>query len=138
MQTANQIRYQKHKESYKAYREANKPRMQELQREWYARNRERELARMKAKNANVRIEVLTHYSAGTLVCGCCGYSGINFLSIEHDNGGGTQHRKKIGTGNAIFHWLKRNSFPSGYSVLCHNCNFSKGIYGFCHEKELLK
>jgi hypothetical protein len=33
-------------------------------------------------------------------------------------------------------WLRRNKFPSGYQVLCHNCNFSKGHVGICpHEKE---
>lgn len=27
--------------------------------------------------------------------------------------------------------LKRNKFPKGYRILCHNCNLSKSFYGYC-------
>jgi hypothetical protein len=39
-------------------------------------------------------------------------------------------------GRAFFAWLKRQGWPEGFQVLCHNCNSSKGYYGYCpHEKE---
>jgi len=36
----------------------------------------------------------------------------------------------------FYRWLKQNNFPEGFRVLCINCNFSLGIYGYCpHEKQ---
>jgi hypothetical protein len=32
--------------------------------------------------------------------------------------------------------LRRDNYPDGYRVLCANCNFSRGIHGYCpHEHE---
>ena len=88
----------------------------------------------------LRKVVLSHYSNGTLRCACCGESHIQFLAIDHKDGGGAKHRAKLNElgyrGNGIFRWLKKNNFPSGYRVLCHNCNTSIGHYGFCpHDKD---
>jgi hypothetical protein len=30
--------------------------------------------------------------------------------------------------------LRQNSYPTGYRVLCHNCNFALGHYGYCPHK----
>jgi hypothetical protein len=64
-------------------------------------------------------------------CACCGESEKNFLSIDHVNGGGRQERKRIGSGSAFHAKIIKANFPPEYRVLCHNCNFSNGIYGFC-------
>jgi hypothetical protein len=53
------------------------------------------------------------------VCSCCGESKPEFLSIDHIDGGGTAHRKRISN---IYTWLRANKFPSGYRILCFNCN----------------
>lgn len=69
-------------------------------------------------------------------CICCGEKQFEFLSIDHVNGGGKIHRKKIGgSGNRIYQWLKQHDFPKkGYQLLCMNCNTAKGHYGYCpHE-----
>ena len=51
--------------------------------------------------------------------------------IDHINGKGTEHRKKIGFN--IYPWLVKNNFPEGFQTLC--CNCSKGHLGYCpHEK----
>ena len=85
--------------------------------------------------------VLLHYSEGTLVCSCCGESNYEFLSIDHVNGGGTQHRKRLSpdgmtnrSGRTFYKWLIKNNFPPGYRVLCLNCNWARGKLGYCpHE-----
>lgn len=32
-------------------------------------------------------------------------------------------------------WQRKNNYPKGFQVLCHNCNLAKGFYGKCpHQK----
>lgn len=83
-----------------------------------------------------RYEVLSSYSGGEPKCACCGESMLDFLSIDHIDGGGNEHRKQKGIwGSGIYRWLKKNGFPAGYQVLCHNCNQAKGFYGICpHQR----
>lgn len=82
----------------------------------------------------LRLEVLSHYSNGSPFCSCCGISFLEFLSIDHIDGGGRKHRQEIGS--HLYSWLRRNNFPKGFRVLCHNCNQSLGAYGYCpHESK---
>lgn len=67
-------------------------------------------------------------------CKCCGETTIEFLSIDHIDGDGAEHRQTIG--NRIYRWLFRNSYPSGFQVLCMNCNFAKGQFGQCPHQKL--
>ena len=84
-----------------------------------------------------RLIVLQHYSnSNTPFCSCCGESLIEFLCLDHINGGGREHRKNIGWGGRYYDWLIREGFPSGLRVLCHNCNQSYGAYDYCpHQKK---
>lgn len=83
-----------------------------------------------------RLSAITHYSNGSNACACCGERTLEFLVIDHVNGGGNRHRAEIGKGgSAIGLWLRRNNYPEGFQVLCHNCNQAKGSYGKCpHEQ----
>ncbi|KKL70161.1 hypothetical protein LCGC14_2107650 [marine sediment metagenome] len=84
--------------------------------------------------AKLRKEVLDAYGNA---CACCGVSQEKFLSMDHINGGGQRHRASIGHGNAFYRWLKEKGFPKNeFQLLCHNCNFAKGIYGVCPHKEM--
>lgn len=86
----------------------------------------------------LKLEVLSAYGNGKPPeCDCCGEKQIEFLSIDHVNGNGNEHRRKIRTqGTGFYMWLKRNKFPSGFRVLCHNCNQAIGFMGYCpHKKE---
>lgn len=79
-------------------------------------------------NRTLKTAVMEYYGGG--VCSCCGEDELAFLSIDHIDGGGNQHRKSLGLGGAVFYkWLKRNGFPSGFQVLCHNCNHGKHVNG---------
>lgn len=76
-----------------------------------------------------RIKCLTKYGG---VCACCKEGRYEFLAIDHINGGGNKHRKEIG--GKLVRWLKKNNYPEGFRVLCHNCNHSRGMYGYCPHK----
>jgi len=76
--------------------------------------------------------VFAHYGKK---CACCGEDNIKFLSIDHINGGGTKHRKKI-KGEKIYVWLYKEGLPKGFQTLCFNCNWGKHINGgICPHKE---
>lgn len=107
----------------------------------YAKNREGRLTYAKAYHNRVKMEVFTHYSNGRPTCACCGEDRhIQFLSIDHIDGGGAKHRKEIGIGSGIrfYFWLRRSCYPPGFQVLCHNCNQGKWAYGVCPHNELTK
>jgi hypothetical protein len=77
-----------------------------------------------------RVDVLMHYSNGTMKCACCGEAGLPFLSLDHINGNGNQHRKSLmgnknKAGTEFFYKLRQEGFPSGLQVLCFNCNMAK-------------
>lgn len=110
----------------------------EARRAWerasYASNRERELARNKARNDALREEVLAAYGHR---CACCGEGTAEFLAVDHINGRGAKHLKELNlTGRGFYRWLKRRGFPrDDFRLLCHNCNCARGFYGYCpHER----
>lgn len=70
-------------------------------------------------------------------CACCGEDIPQFLSIDHIDNDGYQHRKEIGCGGVtLYRWLCTNNFPSNFQTLCHNCNLGKARNkGICPHKE---
>lgn len=81
---------------------------------------------IKERQARWRLEVKTaaleHY--GGLICEC-GEDRVAALGLDHVNGGGKQHRRRLGGGNVIYRELKRLGYPPGYKTLCSNCNWKK-------------
>lgn len=85
----------------------------------------------------LRLEVLIHYTNGTIQCACkgCNENRLDALSIDHINGGGNRHINSKGMRGRFYWWLKQNNYPKEYRVLCMNCNMADGFYGQCpHEK----
>lgn len=78
-------------------------------------------------------EALVAYSADPPFCQCCKETIVEFLTIDHINGDGKQHRAEIGRsgGRATYVWLRQNGWPPGFRVLCFNCNAAAGLYGSC-------
>lgn len=83
-------------------------------------------------------QVFDHYGNQ---CACCGEIEEKFLSIDHVNGGGNQHRKQISSGydsggGQTYLWLIRNNFPDGFQLLCMNCNWGRTYNnGVCPHKK---
>lgn len=86
-----------------------------------------------------RIAALDHYGGS---CAFCGETLYVFLSIDHINNNGCQHRKTMcnGSNNSINigAWLRRNKYPAGFQVLCMNCNHAKGRVGEVELIEILR
>jgi hypothetical protein len=77
-----------------------------------------------------RFRVIEAYGG---VCKCCGEAEWKFLSLDHVNNDGAEHRKKIGQ-SQIYKWAEDNEYPKTLQLLCYNCNMAKGFYGKCpHE-----
>ena len=133
--------------------EANRPKELERRREYFQRNKVTMLAQSKAwvkahplehkkfQRAyldRLRDEVIEGYGGK---CTCCGETLREFLTIDHIHGDG----KKDGElgrrgGRDLYRWLIENNFPKDrYQLLCMNCNWSKGCFGFCpHQRADLK
>lgn len=99
--------------------------------EYQRRYRERHRAELKVRNlqyfTRLKEEALSHYSRGVPVCKICGFSDMRALTIDHINNDGLAERKRLNIhgGWHFYVWLKRQSYPEGYQVLCMNCQFIK-------------
>ena len=93
-------------------------------------------ARMRATVARNRDVVINHYGGK---CTCCGEVERMFLTVEHLNGDGAQHRREIGGGGPkLYAWLIWNNFPPGFTILCASCNLGKYRNGgTCPHQEKL-
>lgn len=123
---------------------ANLPMEIKLQR--LKENRERNqrnkshIAEIKRKRYNetypkLRLAALEFYGNGKLACVCCGENNTRFLTIDHVNNDGKQHRMKVKAGN-LLRWMKNHNFPKGFQTLCWNCNCGRALNkGICPHKE---
>jgi hypothetical protein len=85
-------------------------------------------------------------------CSCCGESRLEYLSVEHSNNDGPEHRTGIKqrynlkapikqiTGSTFYFYVLKDIAQGiiwpGLEIHCHNCNCSKGNHGYCpHEIE---
>ena len=94
-------------------------------REWYQNdpdNRARRLASNTAGNIALRNEV---YAAYGNKCLCCGESEPLFLTIDHIDGTGADHRRATGRygGITFYRYLRDIGCPrDNYRLMCWNCN----------------
>ena len=115
-------------------RKENKEEVYRKQKKWRTDHPDRmkEIsARMRLK---LRMAVLNAYSGNDIKCSCCGEKEVKFLAIDHINGGGNKHRRTFKYGSYLYNFLRKNNYPKGYQILCHNCNLAKGFYGICPHK----
>lgn len=86
------------------------------------------------RTARLKHEVMTSLCAGDDPrCACCGEENIAFLTVDHVNGDGADHRRSLSDGGqSLYRWLKKSGFPTdGFQVLCWNCNRAKYVLGQC-------
>ena len=121
----------------------NPERVKRLSQNYHLRNKDRTKVRRREigimwykKN---RLCTLIHYGGNPPVCSCCKEYRLEFLAVDHVNGGGGKHHKELKKKNTnIYTWLRKNNFPSGFQILCHNCNMSKGFYGYCPHNRIFR
>ena len=73
----------------------------------------------------VRLQTLIAYGGK---CACCGEDYEPFLAIDHVEGGGSVDHRRSGS---MYSRLRRQGWPSGYQILCFNCNWRKGKLSEC-------
>ena len=102
-----------------------------------------EQGKVYARDKRARIKEATFAAYGGYVCACCGETEKKFLTLDHIDNNGSIFRKSVFKGNKkgntagyhTYNWLARNGFPSGYQVLCMNCNYGKRMNnGVCPHK----
>jgi hypothetical protein len=78
----------------------------------------------------LKISALAAYGE---VCQCCGEAWPIFLTIDHMTESGAKHRRDTNTrgGHNFYLWLKQHAYPTGFQVLCFNCNFAKHVKKIC-------
>lgn len=127
------------KAAKKRYAEKHRDRVLASKRKWNKSEKGRKVrdawqrsevgkAWFRAETRRLRGVVLAGYGHK---CACCGEPEREFLAIDHVNGGGRQERKKIPPGIQFYSNIIKAGFPDKYRLLCHNCNMSFGLYGYC-------
>jgi hypothetical protein len=152
-QTADDLKRQRNREAAARYRERNREKVNTRMRDWRENNREksreharqsrnrklangspeevaaiRQAERDKTNRLNARCKEQVFAAYGGYKCSCCGETEPMFLSIDHIDNDGAKERKSglyAGSGTAFYGWLRKNGFPTGYQVLCMNCQIGK-------------
>jgi len=106
--------------------------------EWSKQHKEKVRPIVKKYYAKLKLSIFIAYGGNPPKCACCGETHIEFLTLDHINGGGSKERNNRKQGSyGIYRRLKREGFPKGFRVLCMNCNWAYGKWGYCpHKKEL--
>ena len=116
-----------HRDQAKVYQETHQDQIRAKTKVYRENHQDQIRDQNSTRSRSLRLEVLQHYGRK---CACCGETAIEFLEIDHINGGGTKHRRETVKGS-IFRWLKNNDYPPEFQILCANCNLSRAFYGYC-------
>jgi len=66
-------------------------------------------------------------------CACCGEAHPEFLAIDHIHG--CSGKQRLPT-HRLYRMLRDLGYPKDeFRLLCHNCNQSRGYYGYCPHEE---
>lgn len=116
---------------------ANPEKHRTMNRTSYHKNHEANILSQRKQRLKLRYDILFHYSKGKMECACCLTNIEVFLTIDHLNGGGTMDRRNTGGGgHHLYRKLRKQGFPSGFQVLCYNCNIGKAKPEGCPHKLL--
>jgi hypothetical protein len=77
-------------------------------------------------------------------CACCSETHYVFLTVDHVNGDGAEHRKELrpngkekGSSYKLYKAVLNDPDPSRYQILCWNCNCGRQLNGgICPHKEI--
>lgn len=86
-------------------------------------------SRRKKHRSKLKRDLIAHYGG---ICNCCGEARSEFMTIDHVQNNGAEHRKILGGTGALYGWLRKHDFPQeGFQLLCFNCNHAKAMFGIC-------
>jgi hypothetical protein len=106
---------------------------------YHQSNRQAHLVAQRRANRNLKLLVLRHYGSE---CYCCGESDDRFLTLDHIDGNGKEHRtqvKRQSSGSYFYRWVRDQGFPPLFQVACFNCNVGRHWNGgVCPHQEKAK
>jgi hypothetical protein len=106
----------------------NKEKVKENVRRYVERNKDKVRGNRQAYVYMVKMEVLSHYSGGSMSCKHCGINDVEVLCLDHINDDGKIHRKHGSQrGKNMYIYARHKGFIDGLQVLCYNCNMKKEI-----------
>lgn len=89
---------------------------------WWQNNRDKQNNKRRFKDDIFKSKIFNKY--GGAFCANCNDTNIRALHIDHIEGNGNKHRKRINkVGRDFYKWIIDNDYPPGYRVLCANCNW---------------
>ena len=116
----------------------NPEKVRKIKAKYFGRNADVVRERQNLYRKKRKLLVLRHYSEKEEpVCACCGENNLEFMCLDHKDGGGNKHRKTLGNpnGSGTYQWAIKHNFPDIFRVLCYNCNNSYGHYNYCPHKK---
>ena len=87
----------------------------------------RRLNKRKWRQANRGRDKSKIFDALGRKCSCCGESHMAFLTVDHTNGDGAEHKRKLGSrsGLGMYRDIVRQGIPKDrFRILCMNCNWA--------------
>jgi hypothetical protein len=120
------------RKSAKKWRDKNGPRILRVNKEWKRNNPDK--VKLQSRRARLKRKRICIEYYGRNGCVCCGEKELSFLSLDHirDNGAQDRRNNSKRVGNGLYLRLIQENFPSGFQVLCYNCQWGKRIgEGFC-------
>ena len=119
-----------YKAACKQYYRDHKEYFIKYNKQYWANHKEERMSEFHVWATKIKIETLTHYSAGKPLCACCGEKILLLLTLDHMNNNGNKHRKSgCGGGVNFYSKLRTQGFPKGYQVLCFTCNAGRHLNG---------
>ena len=89
-----------------------------------------------AKKYRVSVKFEAIIALGSM-CACCGEEHPAFLSLDHINNDGAEHRAQYSSSNnsLIYADARREGWPTDrYQLLCYNCQSAKNYQGVCPHR----
>ena len=119
----------------KEYREKHPIQNKRRKKLYYESHKKERSEYVKKYYKKLKLSCIDHYSNGSMQCACCGENHMDFLTMDHVNGGGMKHRREVAAGKYIYRWIVKNNFPNLFQVLCFNCNCGRSVnHGVCPHK----
>lgn len=119
--------YQGHKEEERLkrseWRKKNLDRDREANRKWIKNNPEKYKEIWQRTNRQYKEKVLSIVGDGKLKCARCGCDKIEFLEVNHQNGGGAQEYKHGGNNKKMYAMIVSGERGTeDLNILCKPCN----------------
>lgn len=105
--------------------EANREKIKKRVADWVGANPDRRRKNALSHYYRLQDEAIRAY--GGYACSWCGIDEPLVLCLDHVENNGNAHRKELGFlgGARLYKWLRDRGYPTGFQVLCMNCNHAK-------------